>query len=147
MDLIINNDNNYNIDEDIKAAAKELAKLILSEEGLSTDYEISLSFVSDVEINELNRDYRNINKVTDVLSFPLIEDFTKKETMLGDIVISYDTAKRQSEEYGHSLKREILFLICHSMLHLLGYDHMNKEEEEDMFSKQEHYLEMLNINR
>ena len=96
-----------------------------------------------------------MDKATDVLSFPQIDydvdevvmTNEKGEIVLGDIIISVDTAKRQAEEYGHSLKREICFLTVHSMLHLLGYDHMTEEEEAEMFGKQKDILEKSGITR
>ena len=126
------------------------------QEGIDPDrVEISLTLVDAEEIQQLNRDYRNVDKVTDVLSFPQIDydvdevvmTNEKGEIVLGDIIISVDTAKRQAEEYGHSLKREICFLTVHSMLHLLGYDHMTEEEEAEMFGKQKDILEKAGITR
>ncbi len=100
--------------------------------------------VNNDYIHSLNRDYRNIDKETDVISFALEdekdENFSKKR-MLGDIYISIDKARSQAKEYGHSLNREICFLAVHGFLHLLGYDHMKKEDEEIMFGKQELILD------
>ena len=109
--------------------------------------EINVTIVDDNEIKELNSAFRGIDKSTDVLSFPLGENGEydiNPETdalMLGDIVISAEHALKQAEEYGHSIDREIAFLTVHSMLHLLGYDHVNNEtEEKEMFKKQEEIL-------
>ena len=116
-------------------------------EGISDLAEVNVTLVNDDEIKELNSAFRGIDKSTDVLSFPLGENGeydTNPETnalMLGDIVISVEHALKQAEEYGHSIDREIAFLTVHSMLHLLGYDHVNNEtEEKEMFKKQEEIL-------
>ena len=93
-------------------------------------------------IKTYNKTYRNIEKETDVLSFPSDEDGE-----LGDILISLDKAKAQAKEYGHTLKRELAFLLCHGILHCLGYDHMTKEEEKVMFSLQEKILDRCDIRR
>ena len=107
--------------------------------------EISVTFVQPDEIQSLNHAYRGIDRVTDVLSFPQFADLTEEvpevgEICLGDVVICGRVARRQAEEYGHSLKREIAFLTAHSMLHLLGYDHMEPEEEAEMFRRQKEIL-------
>jgi len=116
--------------------------------------EVSVSFVSDEEIHDLNRDYRAVDRPTDVLSFALQEgeDFPEPtdfeaDPMLGDIVVSIPTAVRQAEDYGHSIEREVAFLLAHGFLHLLGYDHQSPEEEREMFQIQEEVLEQLGIPR
>jgi len=139
-----------------------VAERVLSMEGCPFECEISLSLVSPERIKELNRNFRGIDKVTDVLSFPFLEFETpgvfkdidessfnpdNKELMLGDIVICKEKAVSQAEEYGHSLKREFAFLIAHSMLHLLGFDHEEKEDERLMTEKQEEALSSLGIER
>ena len=100
-------------------------------------------------IHELNRTYRNIDRETDVITFALFDDktFNPVENVLGDIYISIDKAISQSEEYGHSLERELCFLAVHGLLHLLGYDHMKKEDEELMFKLQEDILNEVGITR
>ena len=102
-------------------------------------------------IHELNKNYRNIDRVTDVITFALEDEKDIVEPngvrMLGDIYISIDKAKSQAEEYGHSLLRELSFLAVHGFYHLLGYDHMNKEEEVIMFQKQEEVLYECKIER
>lgn len=102
-------------------------------------------------IHELNRDYRHIDRETDVITFALEDEkdmvVPDGERVLGDIYISIDKAKSQAKEYGHSLLRELTFLAVHGFYHLLGYDHMTKEEEEIMFSKQEEVLHECNIER
>lgn len=115
--------------------------------------EVSVSFVTDEEIHELNRDYRDVDRPTDVLSFALQEgeDFPQPDdgtgAMWGDIVVSVPTALRQASEYGHSIKREIGFLLVHGFLHLLGYDHQTPEEETEMLQIQEEVLEGIGLSR
>lgn len=112
--------------------------LILEKESLN--YEVSLSFVDNEEIKELNHIYRNIPKETDVLSFPVGEDFYIPTPILGDIIISVEKALAQSIEYGHSLEREILYLVVHSMFHLLGYNHTEEAEKKVMRSKEKEIM-------
>ena len=110
----------------------------------------NIIFVDDTYIHNLNKEYRGIDRPTDVISFALEDDTSFIKTdfkVLGDIYISLDTAKRQAEEYKHSLKREISFLSIHGLLHLLGYDHMKKEDEEKMFALQELILNEAGIKR
>ena len=105
-------------------------------------------FVTVEEIKRLNQTYRKIDRVTDVLSFALCDDLENEmKNSLGDIFIAVDQARRQASEYGHSLKREMAFLAVHGYLHLLGYDHQTKEEEEQMFAKQEAILLQAGLKR
>ncbi|HWP22132.1 MAG TPA: rRNA maturation RNase YbeY [Candidatus Cryosericum sp.] len=102
------------------------------------------------EIQSLNRTYRNIDRVTDVLTFPAWEGeaiLCPKDEYLGDIAICYERAVEQAEEYNHSLERELAFLAVHGSLHLMGYDHMTSEDEEKMFGKQEEILQHLGLLR
>lgn len=110
---------------------------------------MNIIFVNDDEIHQINKDYRNIDRVTDVISFALNDekDFLIKTEEIGDIFICIDQAKRQASEYNHSLDRELGFLAVHGYLHLNGYDHMTKEDEETMFKKQEEILEKANLRR
>lgn len=110
----------------------------------------NIIFVSNEEIHRINKEYRNADRVTDVISFALednkdivYEDFR----LLGDIYIAIDVAYNQAVEYNHSREREVCFLATHGILHLLGYDHMNEEEEKEMFSLQEKLLQEYNITR
>ena len=106
--------------------------------------------VDNEKIHEINKDYRGIDRETDVISFALEDDKTFNRTdfrILGDIYISLDKVISQSEEYGHSFKRELFFLALHGLLHLLGYDHMKKEDEIIMFGKQEEVLKKYGIER
>lgn len=134
---------------------------------LKCDYEVQVNvLITDNEaIHEMNLENRGIDRPTDVLSFPLIEwevpgkcDFSENdeivlcdpdsgELMLGDIVISLDKVKEQAEEYGHSKKRELLFLVAHSMLHLFGFDHENDEEREEMERMQREILDSAGVTR
>ncbi len=106
--------------------------------------------VNNEKIHEINKEYRGIDRPTDVISFALEDDksFNRNDIrVLGDIYISIDKVKSQSEEYGHSFKRELFFLAIHGLLHLLGYDHMTKEDEKVMFGKQEEVLSRYGIER
>lgn len=109
----------------------------------------SVILVDNKTIHEINKTYRNIDRPTDVISFALEDnmDIKTEIRLLGDIYISIEKAKEQANEYGHSLMREICFLAVHGFYHLLGFDHMTKEDEEVMFKKQEEILEEFNINR
>ncbi|WP_206917418.1 rRNA maturation RNase YbeY [Alicyclobacillus suci] len=114
--------------------------------------EVSVLYVDDAEIHELNRTYRNVDRPTDVLSFAMLEgedDFPDFEApaMLGDIVVSVDKAREQAEDYGHSLEREMAFLLVHGFLHLNGYDHQDEASEREMFGLQDEILGTLGITR
>jgi len=148
------------ITEEIKSTVLKCIEKTMEYENCDFDAEVSVTFVDNEEIREINRQERNIDKATDVLSFPMLEfdengdiinsdfDFDEDFVMLGDIVISAEKAREQAEEYGHSFIREVAFLTVHSMLHLLGYDHINNEDEEKvMFKKQDEILNLLNITR
>ena len=125
----------------------------LEYEGFFNDAEVSVTFTDDEGIRELNREHRGIDKATDVLSFPLTdfeggdEPPTDEPTVaLGDIVLSRERARAQAEEFGHSYDREIAFLCVHSMLHLLGYDHVNSDEEDaEMRHRQSEILEKMGL--
>ena len=148
---------------------KELIEKVIMEclecEDFPYEVEISLLLTDDNEIKAINKNFRDMDKPTDVLSFPAVEyyapgDFSgldkltteyfnpeTGELILGDIVISVDRAIRQAEEYGHTVTREVGFLTAHSMFHLMGYDHMSDEEREIMESKQNQVLDRLNVLR
>ena len=117
----------------------------LKVEGLSNNYEVSISFVENDEIRALNKDYRGVDKETDVLSFPIEEDFEVTTPLLGDIIISMDKALEQASEYGHTIEREVAYLIAHSMFHLMGYDHMCDEEKEIMRAQEKQVMKNLMI--
>ena len=138
---------------------------VLAYEKFEKPAEVSISFIDNREIRHLNAEFRGKDIETDVLSFPQVEyespvDFSWAEAherdcfdpdtgelLLGDIVISLDKVKEQAEKYGHGVRREYAFLIAHSMLHLLGYDHMTEDEAKDMETRQSAVLEHLNITR
>ena len=140
--------------EDIEKLIESCTIAALEEEGIDDDAEVSVTFVDDEAIKEINHEHRSIDRATDVLSFPMGDgeffevDPDTDAVLLGDIVISLERAAAQAEEYGHSYRREVAFLITHSLFHLLGYDHVNSEEEErEMFAKQDKVLEKLGITR
>lgn len=144
--LIDNRQNKIELDEDIIPLIKEAIEVALRLEGRTLDYEISISFVDNEEIRELNKLYRNVDKETDVLSFPMEEgEDVFSMNILGDIVISLEKALEQSIEYGHSLTREIIYLTVHSMFHLLGYDHMTEEDKLVMREKEKEVMKRLKI--
>ena len=113
------------------------------------DSVMSIIIVDNEKIHEINKQYRNIDRPTDVISFALEEDETIDEPFktLGDIYISIDKVYEQAKEYNHSIKRELFFLVTHGFLHLLGYDHMTKEDEEEMFTLQEKILDSYGVKR
>ncbi len=153
MKILFDNNTNYNIDENTFNLINKCIEETLKTENFTNNVEISLSIVDNEEIKKLNSIHRNIDKETDVLSFPMLDEFNNIENnmlhpiLLGDIIISIDKAMTQAKDYGHSLERELCFLTVHSMLHLLGYDHMDKDEEKIMFDKQDIILNNLNIRR
>ncbi|WP_174613843.1 rRNA maturation RNase YbeY [Virgibacillus ihumii] len=135
-----------------------LQRLILftaDAEGIAPGTEVSVSFVSNKEIQELNRNYRQQDKSTDVISFAMQEigegelDIISEDmpVVLGDIVISVEKAQEQADEYGHSFERELSFLAVHGFLHLLGYDHMSEADESNMFKRQHDILGEFGIER
>lgn len=123
--------------------------------NLEDESEVSITFVTNEAIQKINAEYRGKNQPTDVISFALEElgegeieiVGTNMPRILGDIIISIDRAKEQAEEYGHSFERELGFLAVHGLLHLLGYDHMTKEDEKIMFGKQEEILSSFGLGR
>ncbi len=117
----------------------------MKQEGIDRIYEMSVVFVTSEKIKNINKQYRKVDKVTDVLSFPLVDHI--QNDILGDIFICIERMKEQAKNYKHSEKRELCFLACHGLLHLLGYDHQNKKDEEMMNRKQEVILNKLDIKR
>jgi len=144
------------IDESYIKLIQDLIIFAAKEEDVSPNAEMSISFVNNDTIQELNRNYRGIDKPTDVISFAL-QDSVEGEIEikgdqlpplnLGDIVISVDKAEEQAEEYEHSLEREYGFLALHGFLHLLGYDHIEYDQEQEMFKKQEDILNAFGLPR
>ena len=158
----------YNFFEKHEDLFEEIQKVIakcLEVEKVPYESEISLTVVDKEEIRSINHEYRDIDRATDVLSFPQIDpesngiidwekldetevmNYDTNHIMLGDIVLCYEVADEQAKSYGHSLKREVCFLVAHRMFHLLGYDHMNEEDEKLMIAKQNEVLSDLGINR
>jgi probable rRNA maturation factor len=144
---------------------QQVAEAVLTEEGCPYEACVNVLVTDNAGIREFNRQYREIDRETDVLSFPNLDferpgefaisqereadyfDPDTGELVLGDIILSTDRIKEQAESYGHSLKREFAFLVAHSMLHLCGYDHMEEEEAAVMEHKQEQILSHLGITR
>ena len=165
MTFYIEKETETDLGLDYKEIYEQVAKEVLEQEGCPYEVEVSLTLVDPEVIKDTNREFRDIDRVTDVLSFPMIdyetpgdfsnveEDFSdcfnpeSGELMLGDIMICLDRAREQAEEYGHSVKREFAFLIAHSMLHLLGFDHMEEDEARVMEAKQRQALDHLGITR
>lgn len=152
MKLIINNETNEDIN--IKNHLEKVIREVLNVEKVDQEKcEISLSFVDEEKIRQLNKDFRSIDRVTDVLSFP-IEDFFNEDRenilekpylMLGDVVICLDVARKQADELGHSFEREIMYLTCHSIFHLLGYDHIEDDDKKIMRSKEKEVMKNLGV--
>lgn len=164
MTLIFEEEGELRLDLPCKELAATVIEAALDYEDCPYEVEVNLLLTMNDEIQEMNRNFRQINRATDVLSFPMVEyetagnfDFLENvmdvfhpesgELMLGDIVISKEKVILQAEEYGHSVEREYAFLIAHSMLHLFGYDHMEDDERFVMEAKQREILEQLQILR
>lgn len=151
MELLVDNEQErIHISNDLLDTVEKIAVYTLTEEGVTDDLEISLLIVDDSAIQSLNFEHRGKNQVTDVLSFPLFEDKEGIEAgdMLGDIVISAPRALEQAETYGHTFEREFCFLVVHSLLHLLGYDHeVSVEDATYMEEKQEKILAYFGLTR
>lgn len=133
MEIYIVDDINY-LDSDMHATIIKCAEIVLEYEGAHESTELTISFIQDVQMRELNREYRNIDSTTDVLSFP---QNGPQPYLLGDIVISVETAQRNALRYGVTCDQEIIKLIVHGALHLLGYDHKKKKDREVMRSKED----------
>ena len=145
MEITVLNRTNENLDlysnlfKKISRSAEKLLKL-------DEDYEISVTFVRSRTIHTINRDYRGIDRPTDVISFAIqddLEGFEEENKDLGDIFINIDYARKQAKEYGHSYEREICFLFTHGLLHCLGYDHMEEKDAEVMFKLQDEILDPI----
>lgn len=159
MDIsFLNEQDKFDITDKLKELITLAAKTALDYMGFDRDAEISVMFTDNEGIRVLNAQHRGIDRVTDVLSFPMLEydddgemfddpGDIEDELCLGDIVISLERAAEQAEEYGHSFEREVGFLTVHSMLHLLGYDHMTEEEEKEMFGFQKEILTEMGLER
>ena len=145
-------DNPYGKDFDwLEGRYTEIAKVAFSYLNIKENYEVDVSLVDDETIHQVNREYRNVDRVTDVISFAFNDDKDPKDQinsldvqkMLGEILICLPQAKRQAAEIGNSIERELSFLFTHGLLHLLGYDHMTPEDEAIMFPLQEKILSLV----
>ena len=165
MTFYADNETTYNYEFDWKSLFEKVALSVLDHEACPYETQVTLLLTDNEGIQCINKETRNIDAPTDVLSFPNIEfetegnfdhleectldcfDPDSGELILGDIIINVDRVEEQAKEYGHSIKREFAFLIAHSMFHLCGYDHMNELEAKVMFKKQEDVLKELGITR
>lgn len=150
MNLLLANDTNEDLDlEIIRQKALKTITEVLKVENFNENAEVSLSIVDKDTIHKLNKDYRNVDRETDVLSFPMDEEAFDNEGnpifILGDIVICLDVARNQAVEFGHSLEREMMYLICHSTLHLLGYDHIEEDDRVKMRAKEKEVMKNLGV--
>ena len=135
------------ITEEIKNLIEKSIAAVLKIEKLDENVEVSVSFVGDDEIRDLNREYRGVDKSTDVLSFPMDDEFIIDNRILGDVIINTRRVMEQAEELGHSNERELSYLTVHSILHLLGYDHMEDEDKKEMREKEKLAIKELSIYR
>lgn len=144
------NETSVKLADEIETLIVKATDKVLEYEGFDVDGEVSVLFVDDLKIKSLNATYRNKDEVTDVLSFPqyasLKDDGINEPFIyLGDVVISLEQAMRQAEEFGHSIEREIVYLTVHSILHLMGYDHLDEHQKLEMRSKEKTVLNALKI--
>ncbi|MCY9006677.1 MULTISPECIES: rRNA maturation RNase YbeY [Peribacillus] len=148
-------DETNEVTEDAQQLVESILQFAARKENIEKDTELSVTFVDNDRIREINKEYRHKDSATDVISFAL-EEMGEDEVeivgaemprMLGDIIISIERTKEQAEEYGHSFDRELGFLALHGFLHLLGFDHMNEEDEKVMFTKQKEILEEYGLSR
>lgn len=165
MTSYVENETSVTFTFDVKEVLDLIMKEVLTQEGCPYEAQVNLLITDNQGIHEFNRQYRQVDSPTDVLSFPMI-DFVREadfsivengeaeyfdpesgELVLGDIILSAEKIKEQAIKFGHSCKREFAFLTAHSMLHLCGYDHMTKEEADVMEAKQENVLRALGITR
>lgn len=135
------------ITDEIKNLIEKSIAAVLKVENLDENVEVSVSFVGDEEIRDLNRDYRGVDKSTDVLSFPMDDEFIIVSRILGDVIINTRRVMEQAEELGHSNERELSYLTVHSILHLLGYDHMEDEDKKEMREREKLAMKKLSIYR
>lgn len=161
MEVKINIENEQKlmeVTEEMETLLESVVKEALEYEDVQENCEVNILLTDNESIREINKEQRNIDSATDVLSFPYLmiedgeilvseEDYYDGYLQIGDIVISIERAREQSEEFGHSFEREVGFLTCHSILHLLGYDHEEESEREVMRQKEEAVLELLSLTR
>jgi probable rRNA maturation factor len=156
MEVALNNMQDMFDTAELDSLAERVLGRIAMEKDLDEDVEVGVLWVDDEYIRTLNREYRGKDCPTDVLSFalqeqaedePEIYDDPFSEMLLGDVIISLETAKRQAEEFGHGLEREVAFLLVHGMLHLLGFDHEEEADRQEMRQEEEKILTALGITR
>jgi probable rRNA maturation factor len=166
MILIDNRQNKVEVTEEMEKVLMQVIDYTLKDEKVFVDYEVSLVYVDNEQIKEINKEFRSIDRETDVLSFPMLEypahkvfkniylnyEFDKSYydedcLVLGDIALSLEKAEEQRVEYNHSFIRETAYLVVHSILHLLGYDHMEEEDKTIMRQREEEILNSFNISR
>nr|BAA12479.1 YqfG [Bacillus subtilis] len=148
-------DETGSVSEEMLKEVENLLQFAAEREGVQDQAEVSVTIVSNDDIHQINKEYRGKDAPTDVISFALEEEGegeieivgAEMPPVLGNIIISADRTREQAEEYNHSFKRELGFLAVHGFLHLLGYDHMTKEEEEEMFTKQKELLDAYGLKR
>ncbi|MBN1054528.1 rRNA maturation RNase YbeY [Clostridium botulinum] len=166
MIYVDNRQEKMEVSDEFTNHLEKVIEFALKEEGVNISSEISLLFVDNEEIREINNETRNIDRATDVLSFPMLDypekkvfkevytendfseaDFDGDDLVLGDVVLSLERALEQSKEYNHSYEREASYLVVHSVLHLLGYDHIEEEDKVKMRKREEEILTALDIRR
>ncbi|MFP7230813.1 rRNA maturation RNase YbeY [Bacillus subtilis] len=148
-------DETGSVSQEMLKEVENLLQFAAEREGVQDQAEVSVTIVTNEDIQQINKEYRGKDTPTDVISFALEEEGegeveivgAEMPPVLGDIIISADRTREQAEEYNHSFKRELGFLAVHGFLHLLGYDHMTKEEEEEMFTKQKDLLDAYGLKR
>ena len=143
--MVINFNNTRN--EEYKQKVTQIFDIALKEVNVTNDISVNITFVGEKKIRQLNNEFRQVDKVTDVLSFPLFEADENKQGDIGDIVICTKRANEQAKQYGHSELRELCFLSLHGLLHVLGFDHIQKQDEEVMFSLQDKILKKAQMER
>ena len=166
MIFLDNRQDKIQVTEEMKKVVLDVIEYALQVEKVSIDSEVSVVFIDNSEIKEINKEFRNIDRETDVLSFPMLEYpehkvykevyigypfddsfFNEDRLVLGDIALSLEKVKEQSEEFGHSFLRELSYLTIHSVLHLLGYDHIEELDKLSMRKREEEILENFNLLR
>jgi len=166
MIFIDNRQNKIGVTQELENTIKDVIEYTLKEEKLFIDNEVSVIFIDNEEIKKINSKYRGIDEITDVLSFPMLDyptnkvfkdvyvdyefdqsDLNDERLVIGDVALSLEKSKEQSEEFGHSFLRECAYLTVHSILHLLGYDHMDEIEKDIMRKREEEILSNFKISR
>ena len=140
------------VSDGTKSFLRKVIRTALDQQGVDVPCEVDVYVTGDAGIQELNREMRQVDRPTDVLSFPQFEDLTEDipevgEICLGDVVICREKAEEQAEEFGHSFERELVYLFTHSVLHLLGYDHMEEDEKKVMRQREEEIMEQIGLMR